>query len=140
MAKLNWNPWMCLDELGEELDRRFSEEVMQADAARYWTPPADMVENDRHVHIVMDVPGLRLEDLAVELCGDELVICGRRPFKRDTGKSVYHALERNYGPFLRRFILPASIDRRSVAARILDGVLTISIAKRAKGKRSIKVG
>lgn len=140
MAKLNWNPWMCLDKLSEELDRRFSEEVVQADAARYWTPAADMVENERYVHIVVDVPGMGLDDMAVELCGDELVVCGRRPFKRESGKNLYHVLERNYGPFMRRFTLPADIDRRSVAARISDGVLTVSIARKIPKKRSIRVG
>lgn len=140
MAKLNWNPWMGLDENGDDTERGFEEISVNTDPGNVWSPAADMVESERHIHILVEVPGMSLEDMVVEVHGDELVVCGRRCFAREDRDNVYHVLERDYGPFLRRFALPVRVDSRCVAARLRDGLLTITIAKRPTGRRTIKVG
>lgn len=140
MAKRDWNPTMGHDEAAEDPDRLLREDFMPPEGGGLWTPSADMIESRCSFHILVEVPGMRLEDIAVELKGRELVVCGRRRFERDSCDNVYHLLERQYGPFLRRFPLPKDIDRRSITARIQDGMLTISIAKRFCRKRTIRVG
>ncbi|WP_026167489.1 Hsp20/alpha crystallin family protein [Desulfovibrio oxyclinae] len=140
MAKLNWNPWMGLDENGDDTERGFEEISVNTDSANVWSPAADMVESERHIHILVEVPGLSLEDMVVEVQQGELVVCGRRCFARDDRDNLYHVLERDYGPFLRRFSLPKRVNSRSVSARLSNGLLTITIAKRPPGRRTIKVG
>ncbi|WP_147819377.1 Hsp20/alpha crystallin family protein [Salidesulfovibrio onnuriiensis] len=141
MAKLNWNPWMGLDlSADEQLRGDTAGRPAAGDhGGMAWAPAADMVEDEKRITIQVDVPGLSLEDIGVELRKGELQLYGRRRFEKDARKNVYHMLERTYGPFGRTFSLPRNVDQDSIRAHLKDGVLTIVISKSKPRRRTISV-
>lgn len=141
MAKLNWNPWMGMDLTAEEQarDDLAGHPATGDKKGLLWAPASDMVEDSHRIIIQADLPGLRLEDIAVEVKENELVLYGRRPFEKDARQNVYHMLERSYGPFARTFPLPRNADHESIQAHLKDGVLTITISKIRPRRRTIAV-
>ena len=141
MAKLNWNPWMGLDLSAEEhlRDDTTGRPSAGDKNSLVWNPAADMVEDGEGIIIQVDVPGIVLEDIGVELKENELKLYGRRRFEKDARKNVYHMLERTYGPFARTFPLPRNVNQDSIRAHLKDGVLTITISKNKPCCRTIVV-
>lgn len=148
MAKIDWHPWTSLEDFRERMDRLVREAVEGVTpAARLkekgvvWVPAADVIETDSAYLILVELPGFSLEDVSVEINGDDLWILGERPFRCEEG-AVYQILERSYGQFARKFSLPRSADHSDVSALLKDGLLTLTVRKRApegNPRRSIDV-
>lgn len=128
-----WRPFAELEALRREVDRLFREafrEFMGEEPIRRgaWLPPVDVYETDTEVVVVMELPGIKKEDVTIELTDDVLTIRGKRERVRKEGET-YHIVERAYGEFERRFNLGVPIDRERVEATFKDGVLTIRLPK-----------
>ncbi|HEV7584290.1 MAG TPA: Hsp20/alpha crystallin family protein [Solirubrobacteraceae bacterium] len=110
-----------------------------------FVPPADVMVDDDGVTVFMDVPGLRSEDLEIELENDLLTVRGERPYpyKQDGEGSPVQRIERRFGRFERTLRVPAGLDPDAVEAALTDGVLRIRIplpeTKRAR-RIEIKAG
>ena len=78
-----------------------------------------------------DVPGLKEKDLEVQLNGTRLTIRGTRVAEHKEPGHTYYAYERSYGSFARTFTLPDSADVQKCSADLKDGVLTVTIPKKA---------
>lgn len=137
MAKLNWTPWMGLSDIKAELEQAMADAARSGRApermrgkAYLWTPAADVLETARDYVLTVELPGVARENVAVEVKHRTLWIYGERRFaklREDDG--VYHALERSYGPFARRFVLPKGVDRAAVKAVFKEGLLEITVPK-----------
>jgi HSP20 family protein len=103
-------------------------------------PQLDLTESDSDLTIRAELPGLRLEDVKLEVSGNCLRITGEKSAEREDQGRDYHYSERQFGAFSRTVQLPAAADPNKVDATYKDGVLTVKIAKHpdAKPKR-IKV-
>lgn len=102
-------------------------------------PPLNIWENDECLFAEAELPGLKMEDIEVEVLGDELTIKGRfpRPEARD---ETFHRRERACGEFARTVRLPVEIDADKVEASLRDGILTITLPKSAAARpRKIEV-
>lgn len=97
-------------------------------------PAMDVVENDNAVTIRVDVPGLKPDDLNIEIEGDMLTISGEMGDTIEQEGERYHYRERVTGSFKRMLRLPDTIDTEHVDANIEHGVLTLSLPKRAESK------
>lgn len=106
------------------------------DAARAaWNPEFDVRETDGAYIVVGDVPGLAADDLEVTITGRRLRIAGTRDqARRDAG-----SYERASGRFARAFELPDPIDADGIRCALDDGVLEVTLPKRAGGWQSIDV-
>lgn len=78
-----------------------------------------------------DVPGLKEQDLEVQISGKRLTIRGKREAERKEPGHTYYTYERSYGSFARSFTLPESADLEKCNADLKDGVLTVKVPKRA---------
>ncbi len=78
-----------------------------------------------------DVPGVKPADLDIAVWGDCLRVSGKREEEKEEKTDSYYACERSYGSFTRSFTLPEGADANAVKADLSDGVLTLSIAKKA---------
>lgn len=94
-------------------------------------PPADLLVDDDGVTVYMDVPGLRADNLEIELENDLLTIRGDRPFPyaRESGRGPVRRIERGFGRFERTLRVPRGLDPEAIDAALSDGVLTLRIPK-----------
>ncbi len=130
MAKLNWTPWMGLDEIEEEMRRVMRDAAAGARRERcLWTPAADVVETDFAFSAYIELPGLERNQIAVEVRGDALWVYGERRFVKDASGGLYQMLERSYGPFARKFILPKSARDSEITAVFSNGLLIVTAPK-----------
>lgn len=143
MAKMSWTPWMGFAEVKAEADHvldRARAKPGDKQAAYFWTPLADVLENDEAFVIAVELPGVEHESVVVEMKSKTLWIYGeRRQQKPCEGEGVYHTLERSYGPFARRFTLPKGVDQAGVSAVFRNGLLEITIPKERREARRRRI-
>jgi HSP20 family protein len=96
----------------------------------------DVVEQDDRVVILLDLPGVDRDGLTVEIEGTKLVVEGTKTRRHPAGR--VKVAERPWGRFRREFQLPAVVDAAAVSARLVDGVLTVSMP-RVDSTRSVKI-
>lgn len=96
--------------------------------------PADVVESPESYEFVVDMPGLKPDQINVHIEDDSvLVVSGerrRRHREKEEGLK-YLKMERRLGKLLKKFVLPENADKEKVAAAYEDGVLTVTVAKSA---------
>ncbi len=87
-----------------------------------------------------DLPGIKEDDLEINLTGNRLTVSGTREEEKHGDEDRFYAYERSYGTFSRSFTLPEGVDPDHAEADLSAGVLTISIPKRPEVKpRKIEV-
>ncbi len=96
-----------------------------------FTPPLDVRETDDAYLVYVDLPGVKPQDVSIELSDQVLTISGSR-VPVDTGES--QVLERPYGSFARNLTLPKGVEEETIEASYEDGVLTLRIPKPAEAK------
>jgi HSP20 family protein len=111
--------------------RDFNQILHNQGAGNAFIPPADLLIDDEGVTVYMDVPGLRSENLEIELENDVLTIRGERPFPyaREDGHGPVRRIERGFGRFERTLRVPGGLNPDTVQASLADGVLTLRIPK-----------
>ena len=132
-----------LDRIWRELDRDPVRAIRtlssQAERLAEW-PAVDVAEDDKTVTFRVDVPGLKPEDVDVEISGNLLTIQGRREDEwTDNGRGV-RLRERMSGTFMRTLALPHYVDASKAEASYQNGTLTITIPKvEGKGPKRVAV-
>jgi HSP20 family protein len=100
----------------------------------------DITEEKDRVVVKADLPGMKQEEIAVEVSEGVLLIKGERKRESETKDAKTYRVERSYGSFLRSFTLPAGVDAAKVNAAYKNGVLEITLPKLAEAKaKQIKV-
>ena len=99
-----------------------------------WSPRVDLAETDDAYYIHADVPGLRKEDIEINMQDGTLSISGEREVKENEENRRFVRVERTYGRFYRAFSLPQTIDHDGIEASFEDGVLTIVVPKAEETK------
>lgn len=123
--------------------RDFAEEMWRAfdESSRRGTwPPVDIKVDGDDVVLSAEMPGVRREDLQIEVDGQHLTLKGEKPEPgRGDGVTAVHR-ERRFGPFERTFELGFEVDREKIEAEYKQGVLTIRLPKAEAAKpRRIEV-
>lgn len=94
-----------------------------------WTPACDVYETPNSFVLKAETPGMSMEDIALEVSSNTVTLVGARKKRREVSDESYHRVERNYGKFIRNFILPFNVDENNVSATLKDGLLTVVIPK-----------
>lgn len=97
-----------------------------------FVPSVDVKETPDEFIFKADVPGMKEQDLEISLTGNRLTIGGKREEEKKTEKDTYYSLERSYGSFSRMFTLPEGTDLENVRADLAQGVLTVTVPKKAQ--------
>jgi HSP20 family protein len=105
-------------------------------------PETDVVETEKEIRVVTEMPGLRPDDVEVDVENNVLTIRGEKREERTEGEGgKYHLAERRYGTFARSFVLPRDVDAERIEAAFDQGVLTVRIPKSERAqRRRIQVG
>lgn len=96
-----------------------------------FTPSLDVRETDDEYLVLVDLPGVKSEDVSIEFNDQVLTITGSR-VPVETGES--QLVERPYGSFVRNLTLPKGVDSEQIKAEYHDGVLELHIHKPAEAK------
>ncbi len=132
-----------LPEFRRELDRLFDDfwstpsVFTGGEFASAWHPMTDIEEADDHFLLTIDVPGMKKEDLNIEIVNDSILISGER--KQEEKSKGYS--ERRYGRFQRAFALPTHVEAAKIEAQYSDGVLRVYVPKSEAAKpKTVKIG
>src|SRR4051812_33523833 len=95
-----------------------------------FVPPADLVVTEDAIVLTADVPGLKADQVEIEVDGDVLTLRGERPFPYQLDEGDRRSrlrVERGFGPFERTVRLPKGIDPDAIEGSLASGVLTLRI-------------
>ena len=90
-------------------------------------PAIDVFEKDGKLHVQAELPGMKPEDIEIEVTGEGLTISGEKKDEREVKEDNYYRAERSYGRFRREIVLPAGTDTGLVQASFKDGVLKVEV-------------
>lgn len=100
----------------------------------------DLSETTDAYQLRMDVPGIKPDDITVQVTGDTVHVSGERKEEKEEKGKTYHRVERRSGKFSEVVTLPGSVKDENVQAEFHDGVLTITLPKTEASKtRTVKV-
>jgi HSP20 family protein len=97
-----------------------------------WLPQIDVFERDSRLITKVDLPGMKKEDVKVEVTDGHLAISGERKSEAEEKKDDFYRCEREYGSFYRAVPLPPGVKMEDVKATFADGVLEVSVPLPAK--------
>lgn len=102
----------------------------EAVSGKAFSPQAEQSEWKNALEIVIDLPGVKEEDIEITAGADRITVRGERREVRDRQEAEYHISERSYGVFRRVFELPTEFDGGKAKASLEQGVLTITVPKK----------
>ncbi len=145
MAIIRWDPFRDLVSLRDKMNRLFEDAVTQRGeekelVASSWAPAVDIYEDEGQLVLTAEVPGLSEKDVEIKIEDNVLSIQGERKLEKETREENYHRIERAYGSFYRSFTLPNYIDQDKIKAEHENGVVKITMPKKAELKpRKVRI-
>ncbi len=137
-SRRSLSPDVVMGDVFDEFDRVVSSFLRPTYATTVnFQPSCDIKETKGHYLVSFDMPGVKKEDIKIEVQSNQLVISGERRYdmKEEEGESTLRH-ERAYGKFERTFALPATVDTDRIEAHYENGVLNVALPKveAAKGR------
>ena len=136
MSLMHRNPLSIFDYMQQEFDKlhagpltRRSDDygdVVTSD----WAPAVDIKEEDKQYLIKADIPGVKADDIEVNMENGVLTIKGERESETKEEGENFKRVERSHGVFYRRFTMPDNANADKISAKSTDGVLEITIPKK----------
>jgi len=131
MLITRWDPKLALSKYPYFFDRRFdsclesNEDTLIPDFA----PVVDIEEKDKQYVVTVELPGVKKDDVKIDLKDNVLTISGEKKMVRKIDEKNFHQSERIFGSFQRCFRLPELVDQQQISAEFKDGILNIAIPK-----------
>ena len=130
-------PWSAADRWGtlrDELNSFFELPVWSSFARTGqlftgWSPALDLYQSNDNVIAVVELPGMRKEDIEISLHDGTLTISGERKRENSSNGDKAERTERYVGTFRRSIALPTRVDAGKVSATYRDGILTVTLPK-----------
>lgn len=103
-------------------------------------PLVNLTEDAGNYYLRAELPGLTGADLDIQTIHNNVTISGERKLPEEDANVKFHRKERDSGKFSRIVKLPGEIDSEKIQARLIDGILTVTIAKAEKARpKQIKI-
>jgi HSP20 family protein len=141
-----WDPFRELTQLQDRMDRLFRdtytgsgrEESLEQGS---FVPAVDVYEDEHNITLKLEVPGIDPKDMDIRLENNTLSVRGERKLEKEEKQENFHRIERRYGSFVRTFSLPNTVDGDKIQANYDNGVLKITLSKKAEAKpKQIQIG
>jgi HSP20 family protein len=142
-----WDPFAMFDELQQDMARFWNQPfgawpmprlLQRMPGPARWAPRMDVYERDNQLIIEAELPGIKKEDVQVELEGSDLVIHGESHEEHQVKQEDYYRTERSFGSFHRRLPLPFEVSPDQIQASMNNGVLEVRILRPAQAKTEAK--
>jgi HSP20 family protein len=104
-----------------------------------WSPEVEILKQDGDMIVRADLPGLKREDINVEIADGALTLSGERKEETEEKKEGFYHSERTYGSFFRSIPLPENVTPENATAKFENGVLEVKIAIPAMESGSHKI-
>jgi HSP20 family protein len=132
-----WDPFEEMDRL---TNRVFGEHPWFF-GRRSAQPVVDVFETDEAIELCAELPGMRAEDVKIDITDNVLSVSGERKLEKEENREGYRRIERSYGSFERSFTLPHNVDQDHINAELRDGVLRLTVPKREQPKpKRVEIG
>ena len=131
---IRWQPMREMVTLRDAMDRLFDEAFTRpwglTDGGRPGLAPSvDMFETENDVVIKVALPGMKAEEVEINVTGEMLTLKGETQEKTESKEKAYHIREQRWGSFERSLPLPTSVVSDKAKAEFEDGILTITLPK-----------
>ena len=145
-APTTWGSFGRLGDLHQELDQLLNMAWPFASAGQGegsfgdWAPALDVAEDKDSVVVTAELPGMKKEEIEVNLHEGVLTISGERKQEATEENEQLHRSERYYGSFKRSVVLPTAVVGDKIKAAYKDGILSVTMPKSEEAKpRQIEV-
>jgi len=128
VARRDWDPYRVMRDMLRWDPFREMAPVLSADVVSY-APAFDVKETKESFVFKADVPGIKEQDIDVNITGNRLTIAGKRDAEKEDKGETFYAYERSYGSFTRTFTLPDQTDAANIKAELKNGELTVVVPK-----------
>ena len=140
------DPFALLRQMTSELDRAFEGSFFNLSwpsfrrpaAGAAWAPRVDVFERDGRLVTKVDLPGMKKEDVSVQVTDGHLALSGERKHETEETKDNVYRSEREYGSFYRAVPLPQGVKLEDVKATFADGVLEVSVPLPVKAEPEVR--
>ena len=137
MLVTRFDPFREIKELENRIFQNYVPAIQAEKGINAFTPSVNTREDEKAYYIEVDLPGVKKEDIKVDIKDNTLTISGERKFKEEVKEEDYYKIETSIGKFTRTFTLPEDADIEHIDARNENGVLDIEIPK-VKKEESVK--
>ena len=140
-----WHPFTELMSLRQAMDRLLDDNFIRPSRAlkafgEVAATALDVYQTSGEVVVEAALPGLKPEDISIDITGDTLTIKGESKAEQEVKREEYLYQERRYGAFSRSVVLPGGMKSDKADATMEGGVLTLTIPKAEDVKpKAIKV-
>lgn len=143
------NPFGVMRRMHDEMDRVFGEAFggrvgagAMGGGLSTWTPALEVSERDNEMTVCAELPGLKPEEVKVEVTDDALVIQGERKQEHEEKEGGRWHSERHYGRFYRTIPLPEGANAEQARADFRNGELrvTVPVQRQESKRRQIPIG
>ena len=123
------NPFSLMRRMTEEMDRVFGDGGQERQSAgdTLWAPAVEVSQREGNYMIRAELPGVKPEDVKIEIENDALVLQGERKVQREEDKGGVHRTEIRYGRFHRVIPLPEGANADQAQAKFDNGVLEVTV-------------
>jgi HSP20 family protein len=127
---VRWEPFRELGTLQSEMSRLMNG-MLEGNGrqSQNWVPSLDVWETPTEVVYAFDLPGIREEQITIEVKDETLTISADREKTEETSENGFYRFERRYGTFARAVGLPQGVDQDNISARYENGVLEVRVPK-----------
>ncbi|NJK62671.1 MAG: Hsp20/alpha crystallin family protein [Synechococcaceae cyanobacterium SM2_3_1] len=143
MALVKWQPFRELGTLRRQMDRLFDDLLQEHDWMSWpgdgatWMPAIEMEETEQHLILKAQIPGMKPEDLDVQVSREALSIAGEHRQEVCSEEGGVVRSEFHYGKFHRTVPLPVAIQQDQVTAEFKDGILQLTMPKATDATRNV---
>ena len=125
----------------QKMFEAFNAPVASESSLGAFTPKVNTREGEFAYHIDVDLPGVKKDDIKIDVHDNILTIHGERNYKEEIKEEDYYKVETSFGKFQRQFTLPDNVDVENISASSNDGVLEVVVPKLEKAveKKTIEV-
>lgn len=138
MALIRWQPFREMEALQRDMNRMFESLAPMEDSMQQsFMPLAEMEETEDAIHLKVEVPGMKADDLDVQVTKEAVMITGERKTESRSEKQGMTRSEFRYGKFSRTIPLSTRIDNTKVKGDYQDGILVLELPKAEEEKHKV---
>jgi HSP20 family protein len=130
---IRWEPAREMMTLRDAMDRLFDDAFTRPlrlnDGGNWSMPAVDMYQTDNEIVVKAAIPGVKTDDVQINVTGEVLTIKGEVKEKEETQEKAYHLREQRWGMFERTLALPTDVIADKAKAEFENGILTITLPK-----------